>query len=602
MLDAHGIATLLLTLAAIALFSRPRVPLETSALAVLSVLVAIFALFPYRTDGEIFDVGRLFSGFGHEALVSICGLMIVGRALERTGALQPVAFGMSRIWPRFPRLTLLATLLVGAVLSAFINNTPIVVMLLPMLVSVCLRTGTNTTGVLLPAGLATIIGGMSTTIGTSTNLLVVEIAADMDLHSFAMFDFALPVAVAGLAGIAFLWIVAPRMLPQRRPPLTDTAPRIFTGTYVVTDDSRAAGLTLSEARRLTGRRMRVATLERGAGQRLARLPSVVLHPGDKLIVNDTAERLMQYEQQTGMPLQERLQPAAATRGAAAEPHLAEVVVTAGSTLEGRKVRDSGLEQRFGLLPVALHRTHWPNLVSDIADERLDVGDVLLVQGERDAIDAAKASGALLVLDGIVSVPKHEKSTHALVIAGAVVTAVATGLLPVSVAAFCGVLAVLLTRCLTWQEATDALSKSIILVIVASLALGTALIETGGVVFLADLFLTGSGGAPNVAVVAMLMALMALVTNVVSNNAAAIIGTPFAADVAMRLGAPLEPFLLAVVFGANLSFATPVGYKTNILVMSAGGYRFGDFARVGVPLILLMGSVFVAVLAWLYEGV
>ena len=227
--DAHGIAVLLLTVVALYLFTRDNIPLESSSFAILIILTAGFTLFPYADiEGNVI-VGPVdfFAGFGNEALVAICALMMVGKALETTGALQPLATIVGKAWATRPVLALVTTLVAGAILSAFMNNTPIVVLLMPILVGASLRSKFPVSEVMLPMGLATIVGGMSTTIGTSTNLLVVGISQDLGEHEFTMFEFVLPVAIVGGAAIAFLWLVAPKLLPDRAPPMADTTPRVF---------------------------------------------------------------------------------------------------------------------------------------------------------------------------------------------------------------------------------------------------------------------------------------------------------------------------------------------------------------------------------------
>ena len=197
--DAHGIAVLILTVVALFLFTRDQIPLESSSLAILSVLVVGFAIYPYQQDGvTVLGPVDFFAGFGNEALVAICALMMVGKALETTGALQPLANVVGRAWSTRPVVALLTTLVAGALLSAFMNNTPIVVLLMPILVGASLRSKFPVSGVMLPMGLATIVGGMSTTIGTSTNLLVVGIAAELlPDHTFSMFEWVLPVSIVG---------------------------------------------------------------------------------------------------------------------------------------------------------------------------------------------------------------------------------------------------------------------------------------------------------------------------------------------------------------------------------------------------------------------
>jgi Na+/H+ antiporter NhaD/arsenite permease-like protein len=189
-LDAHGVAVLILTVLALFLFTRDRIPLESSSLTILILLVGGFTLFPYEKGGqEVLNARDFFAGFGNEALIAICALMMVGKALETTGALQPLANVVSRAWSTRPVLATITTLIAAAVLSAFMNNTPIVVLLMPILVGASLRAKFPVSEVMLPMGLATIIGGMSTTIGTSTNLLVVGISQDLGLHEFTMFEF-----------------------------------------------------------------------------------------------------------------------------------------------------------------------------------------------------------------------------------------------------------------------------------------------------------------------------------------------------------------------------------------------------------------------------
>ena len=199
--DAHAMAVLALIVLAFYLFTRERIPMESSSLFVLAVLAVGFELFPYEADGTTLHAVDFFTGFGHEALIAVCALMIAGQGIVRAGALEPVGRYLARLWKSSPALSLLLTLVVGAGLSAFVNNTPVVVLLLPILISVSLRTGTPASDSLMPMGLATLVGGMATTIGTSTNLLVVSVAADMGLRRFQMFDFFMPVAIAAAAGI-----------------------------------------------------------------------------------------------------------------------------------------------------------------------------------------------------------------------------------------------------------------------------------------------------------------------------------------------------------------------------------------------------------------
>ena len=600
--DAHGIAVLILTVVALFLFTRDQIPLESSSLTVLILLCAGFQLFPH----EGVKVVDFFAGFGNEALVAICALMMVGKALETTGALQPLATVVGRAWSTRPVLALLTTLVAGAILSAFMNNTPIVVLLMPILVGASLRSKFPVSGVMMPMGLATIIGGMSTSIGTSTNLLVVGIAHDMGGYDLGMFDWVLPVVIVGGAGVLFLWLVAPRLLPDRTPPMADTSPRIFSAQLHVKEGGFADGKSLSEVLAKADGNLRIEKIQRSESLFLAKLPSVVIQPGDRLFVKDTPENLKHYEQLLGTTLyniSDDEHPVDEETPLTAEgQQLAEVVITRGSPLHLRSLAAARFTSSYGLLPLALHRARAPSsqVTGDITLIRLRAGDVLLVQGTRQAIAQLKESGSMLVLDGTTDLPHTHRAKRALAVMSLVVAAAAFGILPIAVSALVGLGLMIATGCLTWRDAASALSIPVVMIIVTALALGKALVGTGMADYLAMSFVTAASSLPPPMILSAFLLLMTIMTNIVSNNAAAAIGTPIAIGIASQLGVNPEAFILAVLLGANMSFATPYGYQTNLLVMTAGGYSFSDFLRVGIPLTLIMWIGFSLILPMLYQ--
>ncbi|MCH7821001.1 MAG: SLC13 family permease [Proteobacteria bacterium] len=605
--DVHGIAVLILTVVALFLFTRDRIPLESSALAILIVLVTGFELFPYEKDGvTLLEASDFFAGFGNEALVAICALMMVGKALETTGALQPLVAVVGRAWSTRPVLALLITLCAGAVLSAFMNNTPIVVLLMPIIVGASLRSKFSVSGVMLPMGLATIVGGMSTAIGTSTNLLVVGISQDLGMHQFGMFEWVLPVAIVGGVGLLFLWLVAPRLLPERTPPMADTSPRIFSAQLHVKEGGFADGKSLSEVLAKADGMMRIDKIQRSESLFLAKLPSVKLQPGDRLFVKDTPDNLKHYEQVLGATLfniSDVEHPVDEETPLRAEgQQLAEVVITRGSPLHLRSLAAARFSSSYGLMPLALHRARAPSsqVTGDLNMIRLRAGDVLLVQGSGEAISNLKDSGNMLVLDGTTDLPHTHNAKRALAIMGFVVLAAALGIMPIAVSAVVGLGLMIATGCLGWRDAAASLSVPIIMIIVTALALGKALVGTGMADFLAISFVNAASGLPTPMILSAFLLLMTLMTNVVSNNAAAAIGTPIAVSIAQQLGVSPEPFILAVLFGANMSFATPYGYQTNLLILSAGGYKFSDFLRVGIPLTIIMWVGFSLILPVLYD--
>ncbi|MBB1426146.1 SLC13 family permease [Shewanella frigidimarina] len=589
--DAHALAVLLLVLLALFLFTRESIAIETSSLFILAMLSIGFTVFPYvNSQGQHLEALQFFSGFGHEALVAVCALMIAGNGLVRTGALVPLGRILARLWLVSPALSMLLTLLVGAFLSAFVNNVPIVVLLLPILISVSLRTGEPASGMLMPMGFATLVGGMSTSIGTSTNLLVVSVAADMGLRRLQMFDFFVPAAIVAAIAIVYLWLIAPRLLPARKTILSDTSPRIFTAQLVILEDGFAVGKTLTELIEKSSGLLEVSRIMRGTGTYVVPLPDAQIQAGDRLMVNDTPENLKELESALDAMLYVGDTPVDEEHPLSGEgQQIAEIVVMQGSPLLGMTLRQLNFYDRYQLMVLAIHRegNSVETLREKIAQARLRIGDVLLVQGDQDTIGEIKRAGELLVLDATADLPYTDKAVTALLIMAAIILVSAFGDVPIAISAVGGVLLMLVTRCLTWRHASMALSTQVILIVAASLAMGSALLKTGGAEYLAQVFVALTAGASPAVIVSGLMLLMAIMTNIVSNNAAAVIGTPIAISIAQQLQVNPEPFVIAVLFGANMSYATPMAYKTNLLVMHAGGYKFTDFVRVGVPLTIIV---------------
>ena len=585
----HAIAAMLLALLAVFLFTREKLRLESTSFFVLIVILVWFELFTIEFDGARVRAQDFLAGFGNEALITISALMILTKSLESTGALQPISHVLARLWRVRPQLAFLATMLTAAGLSMFLNNTPVVAAILPLLVAVSLQAGVSPSGILMPIGFATIVGGMATTIGTSTNLLVTGVAEDLGMRELQMFDFALPVFIIGGFAILFLWLIAPRMLPDRRPPLTDIEPRIFDSRLEIEQGSFADGKTLREI--LTQcKNMKVNKIERG-DLALTKLPLVTIKAGDSLHVSDTPENLKEYERLLGATLVagDSKYAVSIDHPLESDEHVAEVVVTSGSVLERNTLDGTRLLSTYGLIPLALHRPGIPQgrSADALGTVILEAGDVVLVQGAPRGIERLHRSGNLLVLDGRIHLPRTTKASLSMIIMIGVVVVAATGLMRISVAASVGLTLMLLTRCLTWRDAIAALDRRIVMVIVASLALGLALMATGSTEYIAAVYVVGTDGLPMAIVLSGFILIMAFLTEVVSNNAIAVLGVPIALSVAAQLGAPPEPFVIGLLYGANMSYIMPVGYQTNLLVLSAGGYRFSDFARVGLPLKLIM---------------
>lgn len=595
----HALFVLVLVAVALLLFSNERVALETSALLVLVALVLYFGVRPFTVAGHTFSALRLFSGFSNPALIAVVALMAVGAGVVNTGGLEPVGRALARLWPLSPRVAVLVMLVCAAFLSAFVNNTPIVILLLPLLSGIAARTQGNASRLLMPMGFATLIGGMGTTIGTSTNLIVMGLAQQQGLAPMGMFSFSLIAAEASAVGIAYLWLIMPHLLPATTRTVPDGSPRTFSAHLKLLDTSLAAGKTLAEVRGLlTGARL--LAVGRGDGPELALLPDLRLRAGDILSIHDRPERIKEHEAALGAVLSPG-ESHAGVEEPKEDRQLAEVVVTPASRLAGDTLAGSFFEVRYDLVPIGLYRRGAPYSGAQALDEVvLAPGDVVLVEGTRVQLDAIRRSGRLLLLDATTNLPRSHKAPYALVIMGLVVLTAALDLVPIAISAVVGVLLMLMTGCLTWDDLTQAVRADVILIIVASLALSLALTVTGGASYLAQVLHAVGHGLQPALMIGLLILLTGLIANSASHVVAAVIGTPVAIDLAHSLHVVPIPFVLAVLFGANLCFATPMSYQTNLLVMAAGGYRFRDFVRAGVPLVLLLAATLTTLLAMRYH--
>ncbi len=613
-LSAHGVAALVFAAIVFGLFIWDRLPITTVCLVILVALPFGFVLAPLQTPQGTVDPMRFFAGFGHPALIAICGLMIVGHGLVVTGALEPAARRLSGLFGTRPWLALLAVLVGAAAASGLVNDTPVVVLLIPLILAAAARAKVSGGTMLMPMNYAVLIGGMATTIGTSTNLIVVSLAVALGVGPFGLFNFYPIVAAAAVPALLYLWLVAPRLLSHVHPPVEELSEQVFDAEIWVDEGGWLDGRPLREALSATGGQLHLVELRRG-GRALARLPSVSLRAGDRLLVQDTAANLKDFESSLHAALHgvdtegengakeeaDRADKAeGADKAAKAEKAdneekapksavVAQMIVTPTSPLVMRSVRQERIAERFGTIVVGLRpRQQYDGFQREnLTERRISAGDILLLQGEADAIRQVQRDGFGLLLDERYTLPRQDKAGIALLAMAAVVLLAATKTLPISLAALGGVLFLLATRCLSWQDVTHSLSVKVVLLVAASLALGDALDLTGATAWLARQLADVASGLSPGWVLALLMALMGLLTNFVSNNAAAAIGTPLGVELARSLGVPPESFVLAVLFGCNLCYLTPMGYQTNLLVMNAGGYRFADFVRVGTPLFLIM---------------
>lgn len=573
-------------------FTKDRWPVQTTALLSVLALMLVFGLLPAEPGIPTLGPADFLAGFGHPALVTICCLMVLGHGLVTTGALEPAGRFLARAFNVSPMLATLLMLVVCVLLSGVINDTPIVVLMVPVLLAVAARSRVPATQTLLPMNYAVLIGGMATTIGTSTNLLVVGLAQDLGVKPFGVFEFLPIVMAAAAVALPYLWLVMPRLLPRGDDSRSNDAPMLFTVLAKVRAGGFADGRAL-DAPRFQAEHFAVRAVRRD-NRDLTQDASLRLQAEDLLLIETPADDVREHAATLGL---EVVTVSPLDNGDPATQVLAQVMVTReGETAVGGAGAQHFVTQT-GLSLLGIHRVEGG--ISDPARTLLKSGDILLVRGTRHTLDSIKEFPDLLVLDATREIPHTRKAPVASLIMVLVVAAAASGILPMVLASALGVAAMMTTGCLRWKDASSALSSNVIMIVMASLALGEALTATGLIRAVGDGLAWIGGHVPPVVAVAMVMLIMAGLTNFVSNNAAAIIGTPVAVSMATTLGLDPQPFVLAVLFGCNLCYATPMGYQTNLLVMSAAGYKFGDFVRAGLPLLILMWVTLSGLLAMQY---
>ena len=596
-------ATLLLTAAAIVAYASERIPVEMTSLGILGVLLLLFHISATLTGEPTLDPADILRGFASPALIAVSALLVVGQAMVSTGALEGIARLL--IWlsrGSFQR-ALMLTLGYVTASSAFLNNTPIVVIFIPILRSIAERFGRTGSAVMMPLSFAAILGGMLTLIGTSTNLLVSGEMAKLGYQPFAFFDLTVPGLVLAVAGGAYV-LLLPRLLRSRdeRPGLVAAEGKQFIAELDIVPDSNLIGENSRAGLFPALPDVTVRLIQRGDRAILPPFENIVLEAGDVLIVAATRKvltailakypgHLLRTSADVGEP---EVADAQASDLVLAEAMIKPASRMVGQTLELTNFQERsrcnvlGIERRARMLRTRLHEL------------RLEPGDVLLLVGRQAAIERLRADPDVLPMEwSATDMPLVHKAPLAAAIFAAIVVPAALDLLPIVVTALIGVIALIATGCLNVRQAARAVDRQIVLIIAAAIGLGTALEATGGAAYLAGVVLDATAGAPAAVVLSALFLMVALVTNVLTNNAAAVLFTPVAVNVAVKLGVDPFPFALAVTFGASCSFATPIGYQTNLLVMGPGHYRFRDFILAGSPLVVIVWLAFSLFAPWYY---
>jgi di/tricarboxylate transporter len=566
-------------------------------LAILICAVALFVSEKYSIDLVAFMVaGALLlfglvtpqegiSGFSNQATVTVAAMFVLSSGLQKTGAVAAVGRMLVRLGKNHFLVLVLIMGTVGTI-SAFINNTAAVAVFLPLVLAVAAKRQISASRLLIPLSYASQFGGVCTLVGTSTNLLVSAISEQAGYGAFSMFEFSRLGLIMFVAGFLYFLLFGRWLLPERQAQELTAAFEL--GEYItelrVMADSPLIGKTVMESN--LGTEHDVTILKLLDEDRKIWAPyRQRLREGGILLVRGKIQELMALKESAKLELHaefklrdESLQDE--------EMLLVQALIAPQSQLVGRTLKNIFFRHRYNALVLAIHR-RGALLRDRLNAVRLELGDALLIMAPKRDIEALRADSDFIILGEVQEPSLHRRKIPvALAIVAGVVGVAAMGIMPILVAAILGCVAMVLSRCISLEEAYKAVDWKVIFLLAGILPLGIAMEKTGAANWLASHALGLAGGLGPVAVLAAIYLLTATLTEMMSNNATAVLLAPVAIATATQLGIDPKPLLMAVTFAASTSFATPIGYQTNAMVYNVGGYKYTDFLKVGVPLNLI----------------
>ncbi len=584
------LVTLILVVAMLLLISE-KLPVDMTSLGIVVAL----------TISGILTPTEAIRGFASPAVITVAAMFMISKGMIRTGAVGFISQKVTKYSRGRPILAILLILVIVGTASAFINNTPVVVLFIPIILSLCCELDLSPSKFLIPVSYASILAGTCTLIGTSTNIIISDLSAKHGLGALGMFELsALGVPVA-LLGICFLVVAAPKLMPSMHSPiceLKDDEHRRYLAELQVPRESRIIGEDPESffSQKYPG--MEVLELIRYSHVFYPDRDAVKIAPDDLLLVKGSANDLVEilHDDLVELPMAEQGLNLEAEKK---ESLIVELIIPPQSSLLGERLVASRLRRDPDIHIIAIKRRKLHYAEPKVKDIRLKIGDILLVRLPESSLDRLRGETDFIIAEDVHHEIVHKRlARRAFLIFGAMVVVASTGLADILVCALTAAFLMILSGCLQLRDAYRAMDGRVLLIIIAMIALSAALEKTGASEFYARAFLGLFSGLSPVYVLSGVILLTSISTHVLSNNATAILLLPIAISAAQNLAVDPRPFIIAVCFGASACFATPIGYQTNLLVYGPGGYRFSDYLKLGMPLnllVLAMGSLFIPVI-------